>query len=102
MILATFFSGIAFATFAAAGIFFLKFYRVSRDPFFLYFAAACWLMSLERAVAMAIEEFIKVGSSPPEAGILSYVIRLAGFSLIFVAVLRKNQRNRSDSKSPTK
>lgn len=74
--------------------FFIKFWRASRDTFFLYFSAACGLLSVERIVGLVLEEYVKNGSARPESGIVSYVIRLAAFIVIFIVILRKNQMSR--------
>jgi hypothetical protein len=97
MTVASFFSGIACLAFAASGVFFLKFWRASRDPFFLHFSAACWLLSLERIAGLVYEVLLSNELNRPEAGIWSYVIRLIAFIVIFVGILRKNQATRSDS-----
>lgn len=92
---ASFFSGIAMASFLAAGVFFIRFWRRSRDPFFSGFAWACWLLALERAVSMILFTafHIETGS---EAGVWTYVIRLAAFIILFRAIYHKN---RSSSRS---
>lgn len=41
-------AGAACALCCVAGLFFLRFWRRSRDRFFAFFAAAFWLMALQR------------------------------------------------------
>lgn len=90
MTAATFFSGVAMATFAACGVFFIHFWRRSRDPFFGSFAATCWLLALERLVSMVLFAAydIQTGS---DAGVWTYVIRLMAFSILFSAIYKKNR-----------
>ncbi|WP_141735534.1 DUF5985 family protein [Oligoflexus tunisiensis] len=78
-----FLSGIYMATFAASGFFFLKFWRRTRDQFFLLFAWACWLIAAERvALLLAVPE--------DEPRSVVYFIRLAAFILIIAAIVNKN------------
>jgi hypothetical protein len=86
-----FLSGITFITFAASGIFFLKFYRTSRDPFYLYFCLACWLLSIER---VAILIFIVPANAGGENVLWVYLIRLIAFSMIMIAIINKNRNRR--------
>lgn len=101
MNLATFFTGITCATFFFAGVFFLKFWRASRDPFFRYFCIACWLLSIERIVTLQYSPALP--NQPAEMpGVTFYLFRLSAFVLIFVAVLQKNkksQRPKSDTRA---
>jgi uncharacterized membrane protein HdeD (DUF308 family) len=66
-----------------AGIFFLKFWRATRDSFFLAFAASFLIEGLNRS-AMLLEE------KPSEGSPWTYLVRLLSFLLILVAILRKN------------
>ena len=94
MNLASFFSGVAFATFAASAIFFLKFWRASRDSFFLYFMSAFVLLALERLTTLVFDDKCADPVHPMEVGVWVYLIRLAAFFVIFIAIVRKNQSNR--------
>ena len=69
--------------YAVAGVFFLRFWRRTGDGLFAAFAAAFFLFALNQTlVALS-------GLEGDERGWI-YLLRLAGFSLIIVAVLRKN------------
>lgn len=92
---ASFFAGIAMATFAAAGVFFLKFWRASKDPFFLYFCIACWLLSIERICIITLDSVFNIPTIGSEFGIWVYLIRLSAFVLIFTAVLQRNRRRQN-------
>jgi len=70
---------VATASFTA-GLFFLKFWRETKDSFFLLFAAAFFLEALSRGAFLFLE--------PPYDG--PYIVRLVEFLLILVAIIRKN------------
>jgi hypothetical protein len=76
--------GIATASFIV-GIFFLRFWRASRDRFFLLFAMAFWLEGAHRIV---IYQWV----GPDEASPFYYLIRLLAYGLIIVAIVDKNRR----------
>jgi hypothetical protein len=78
-----FLSGCVAAGFAVAGLFFLRFWRRTRDSLFLAFAIAFWLLGLVQAL-LALTEF------PVEERSFIYLIRLAAFVLILLAIWRKN------------
>jgi uncharacterized membrane protein HdeD (DUF308 family) len=67
----------------AAGLFFLKFWRHTRDSLFLVFAIAFIVEGLNRTTFIFL-------AKPNEGVPLIYIIRLAVFLLILAAVLKKN------------
>lgn len=69
---------------AIAGLFFLRFWRQTRDAFFLYFTAAFWLESATRLVAAVL-----VSTTEDEP--LLYVIRLFAYALVIAAIWHKNR-----------
>ena len=85
MILITFLSGAASALFLVAGLFFLRFWKRTRDGLFLAFAWAFFLLGLGQAL-------LSLAAMPDEERSLLYLIRLAAFGLILVAIVRKNRR----------
>lgn len=85
-----FLSGIAMATFAFSSIFFLKFWKASRDPFFLYFCLACALLAFERTVILLLT-YQQTGPHQAEISIWVYMIRLLAFAVILTAVVIKNR-----------
>lgn len=87
----TFFSGISVATFFASGVFFYKFYRTSRDKFYLLFCLTCWMFAIER---IAILVFIGPSQTNSETAPWVYTIRLFAFLLIFFAFIEKNRKRR--------
>lgn len=92
MTVAIFLAGIFVGTFSASGLFFLKFWKASRDSFFLYFAIACWLMVLERIVAITLEGFFQIITTGSENLAWVYLIRLSAFAVILAAILKKNSQ----------
>ena len=88
---AVFFSGICMTSFAASGVFFLKFWKASRDPFYLYFCMACWLLAIERIVVVTLTYMLNWMTPENESGSWIYIIRLVAFLIIFAAVLQKNR-----------
>ncbi|HWG03836.1 MAG TPA: DUF5985 family protein [Beijerinckiaceae bacterium] len=73
---------VAMASFVAS-LFFLKFWRRTRDTFFLLFSAAFAIDAVAR-VALAV---VRVSDT---AEPIYYLPRLVTFGLIFVAIVRKN------------
>jgi hypothetical protein len=79
----TFLTGFIATTSLAAGLFFLRFWRDTRDPFFLAFAASFTIEGISRVVALFL-------FPPSEASPWYYLVRLLAFLLILFAILRKN------------
>jgi hypothetical protein len=75
--------GVIATTSVTAGLFFLKFWRTTRDSFFLAFAASFIFEGLNRAAVAIIEK-------PPAVSAWTYWIRLISLLLILGAILRKN------------
>lgn len=69
----------------AIGVFFLKFWRRTGDDLFLAFAVAFGLLAANQAVPVLF------GVASEDQGYI-YLLRLAAFLLIILAVLRKNLR----------
>ena len=74
-------------TCVAAGLFFLRFWRQSRDPFFLLFALSFFVEGANR-IALALS------ARPHEGSPGTYLIRLGSFLLIIAAVVTKNRQGR--------
>lgn len=65
------------------GLFFLKFWRRTRDSLFLMFACAFWLLAANGfAISMSDGYDVDVG--------WTYLLRLLAFVLIIIAIVRKN------------
>ncbi|WP_411880855.1 DUF5985 family protein [Polaromonas sp. YR568] len=67
-----------------AGLFFFKFWRHTRDRFFLYFALSFWLEAINRFALGLLAGF-------HEDGVLFYSVRLAAYALILLAIWQKNR-----------
>ena len=67
------------------GLFFLKYWRLSRDRFFVFFAAAFWIMAVNWSAIAAL-------SPSEETRHWFYVIRLVAFLTILIAIVDKNRR----------
>jgi hypothetical protein len=88
MILVTFIAGAVVAGFALAGLFFLKFWKRTRDELFLAFTAAFWLLGITQAL-------LTFSHVPVEERSWLYLLRLAAFLLILAAIWRKNAKHAS-------
>jgi hypothetical protein len=70
-----------------AGLFFLRFWRQTRDRLFLTFALAFWLLVLTRVgLVMRRNGFLV----PQESDTLFYLLRLGAYLLIIWAIVDKN------------
>ena len=82
-----FLSGVVSMGFAVASLFFLRFWKRTRDGLFLSFSAAFFLLGLVQAL-------LALTDVPVEERSLFYSIRLAAFVLIIVAIWNKNRGTR--------
>lgn len=67
----------------AASLFFLRFWKQSRDRLFVYFALAFLLLAVNRALLINVTE-------SSESHTLLYLIRLVAFAIILAGILDKN------------
>jgi hypothetical protein len=79
-----FVAGAIAATFAAIGFFFWRFWQKSADRFYVLFAAAFWILSLNRAMTLS-SSFVTTEGLP-----IYYIVRLIAFLLILAAIIDKN------------
>lgn len=84
MTLYDFLSGAVAFGFLVCGLFFLRFWRRTRDELFLAFALAFGLLGIGQSI-------LALANIPTEERGSIYLIRLAAFALILVAILRKNR-----------
>ena len=71
---------------AVVGLFFLRFWRKTRDRLFAIFAVAFWLLGVNW-LALAFTE-------QDEAKTIYYAIRLLAFVLILIGIFDKNRSRR--------
>ena len=81
--LVAFMGGAVIVGYLVAALFFLKFWSRTRDGLFAAFAAAFLLMAVNQAAPVLF-------GIPDEALGGVYLLRLAAFLLIILAILRKN------------
>jgi hypothetical protein len=86
-VLVAFHSGAAGLECLIAGLFFLRFWRRTGEGLFLAFAFAFWLLGASAAIPVLL------GRPAPAHGEV-YLLRLAAFVLIILAILSKNVWNR--------
>ena len=70
---------------AVAGLFFLRFWRDSRDRLFLSFAFAFWLLAVSYVLLGTI-------AFAREWQVYIFVLRLLAFCLILLGIFEKNRR----------
>jgi hypothetical protein len=85
MTLYDFLSGAVTLGFVLCGLHFLSFWKRTRDRLFLAFAFAFWLLGLNQAL-------LALADIPAEERSWVFLLRLAAFVLIIVAVVGKNRR----------
>ena len=79
-----FLSGSITLGFLVAGLFFLRFWKRTHDGLFLAFAIAFALLGLGQAVQA-------LANIPQEERSYLFLIRLAAFTIILIAIIRKNR-----------
>jgi uncharacterized membrane protein HdeD (DUF308 family) len=88
MTLYDFLSGGVALGFAICALFFLRFWKRTREELFLAFALAFLLLGIAQTV-------LALGDIPTEERGSIYLVRLASFLLILIAIYRKNRSARS-------
>lgn len=79
----TFLLGVIAMASATAGIFFLRFWKDTRDSLFLAFGVSFLIEALNRTATAFL-------SKPNEGSPAIYLVRLLAFLLILAAILKKN------------
>jgi hypothetical protein len=80
--------GTVTAGFLVAGLFFLRFWRETRDRLFLAFAVSFFTEAMNRAA-------LALSSKPNEGAPFFYLVRLFAYLLILVAIVNKNRSVRT-------
>jgi hypothetical protein len=78
-------SGILILEYAAIALFFAKFWTKSRDRLFLMFSVAFVILAVQRTAIAVTQEIL-------EQQALLYLLRLAAFVIIIVAIVDRNRR----------
>lgn len=78
-------SGVLLALDSVAGLFFLRFWYASRDRLFALFAAAFWILAIQRLL-LSITRVVF------EDQAIFYTMRLLAFVIIIAAIIDKNRR----------
>ncbi|HEX2120477.1 MAG TPA: DUF5985 family protein [Thermoanaerobaculia bacterium] len=78
-------SGALVASYLMVSLFFLRFWTTSRDRLFALFAAAFGVLALQR-LALALTR------ATMEDQTVFYLLRLAAFVIIIIAIVDKNRR----------
>lgn len=82
--MAEFISGMIGAAYVVIGLFFLRFWRNTGDRLFVFFAAAFWILALQRVILAFID-------TTAENVAYVYWVRLIAFTLILIAIIDKNR-----------
>jgi membrane-associated PAP2 superfamily phosphatase len=83
-----FLSGAVALGFAVCALFFLRYWRRTREELFLAFALAFLLLGVAQTV-------LALANIPTEERSSIYLLRLTAFLLILVAIYRKNRNART-------
>jgi len=83
-----FFAGAVALGFVVVGLFFIRFWQKTGDGLFMLFGLAFGLLALNQVL-------VALSGIPRDEQSLIYLIRLAAFVLIIVAIVRKNIGRRS-------
>jgi len=78
-------SGACIAGYLLVGLIFLRSWRDTRDRLFAMFAAAFWLLALQRALLVLTNQ---LSENRPYL----YLVRLAAYLLILIAIADKNRK----------
>ena len=88
-----FLAGLITMCFAAIGLCFARFWSLNRDPLFVAFAVAFWLLALGQAL-------VGLAVVPREEQSWVYLLRVAAFVCIAVAIVRKNMHDAGKAPDP--
>ncbi len=88
-----FLGGALTLSFLLAGVYFLRFWRKTGHRLFMSFAFAFWLLALNQLL-------ILVFGISDERTAYVYLLRVLGFLIILVAVIRANLSSRPEDRPP--
>ena len=78
-------SGAIVLGFFVIGLFFVRFWRDSKDRLFAYFALAFWILALERVALIYF-------GAQQEASPVLYLARVLAFAILAFGILDKNRK----------
>ena len=84
-----FLSGLLVMGYIVCGTFFIKYWRVTHDRLFAWFAAAFWILGVQRICLVILSPYTISGLSEHE--IPFYLIRFVAYLMIIVAIVEKNR-----------
>jgi len=85
-------SGAMVMAYSVAAMYFLRFWRRSRDPLFGHFSLAFWILAAQRlALSISGEDY--------EHRTFFYIARLLAFVVIIWAIVQKNRAPRQDTRA---
>ena len=77
-------SGALAMAYLVAGLFFLRYWRRTKDSLFIYFTVAFWILAAQRlAIDLAPKGF--------EHDLIFYIARLAAFVILLLGIWSKNR-----------
>lgn len=85
VVLNSFLQGACAMACIVAGLFFIRYWRTTRDRFFLFFVAAFWAFALNWVGLVIVQP-------SAETTHWFYLLRLLAFMLIIIAIVDKNRR----------
>ena len=95
IVLNSFLQGTAAMGCVVAGLFFIKYWRSTRDRFFLFFVAAFWAFALNWIGLAVLQPSV-------ESTHWFYLLRLLAFLLIIAGIVDKNRRSKRAPATTTK
>lgn len=80
--------------YSVVGLYFLRFWKQSRDRLFAFFAVAFWILAVQRFSLSLIAPNHAGAEEGMERQLIFYCLRLLAFVLILAAIIDKNRVRR--------
>lgn len=90
--MAEFMRGATMMAEAGISLFFLKYWKETRDPLFLYFALGFCVMAISQLV-------VCIAKDSSEFGPIGYGIRASAFILLLLGIFEKNKPSKKSDKT---
>lgn len=91
-----FISGLLVMGYVVAGSFFARYWTISRDRLFAWFATAFWVLAAQRAAIIWTNPHDILGQEEQHPGF--YLFRLLAFLLIIAGIIDKNASHKRQSR----